>query len=394
MRGWRSDRARWGAPPNQLTLAIARARASGATLLDLTVSNPTQTGTWHDPDELREILASSTDARYYPEGVGLRETREVLATHLSSDGDQVSPEDLVLCASTSEAYSWILKTAVNAGDSVLTHTPGYPLIPALAELEQVRVLEFPLLPDAGKWSPSFPALQDTVAGARLLSVVNPNNPTGNYLSGPPGTAILAIAEEHGIPVISDEVFIDFAMDGSPRSSLAAGSDGLVFALGGLSKALALPHWKLAWMRLGGDSARRAEARESLEWIADSYLSVSIPVQIALPRLLATREKVQRRIMERLRRNLSLVTAALDPLAGVEVWRPEGGWSVIVRMPAVVTDEELSLSLIERENVLVQPGYFFDLPWAASFVLSLISDPSLMEEGLARLSREIERLLGA
>lgn len=390
---WRSNRARWDAPENAIARTLRRLRAGRAVLLDLTVSNPTAAGSWHEPHELREVLGAGAEQPYEPDAAGLRAAREHLAGSLSTNTDPVDPDDLVLCASTSEAYSWLFKITANAGHSVVTHSPSYPLIPSLAELEQLIVQEFPLLPDAGRWRLGMSELSSIVHGdTRAICVVNPNNPTGNYIEDA-AAELISFAAGRRIPIISDEVFLDFCLDGRRRNSLADAREGLVFSLGGLSKMLALPHWKLAWIRIGGEPARKREARQALEWIGDTYLSPATPVQHALPRLLAMKDSVQGKLLNRLRANRSLVKERLGTLSGVEVFEPEGGWSVIVRIPAVIADEDLALRLLERRNIVVQPGYFFDLPWAASFVLSLLTPVAVMEEGLEAIAREISGIIG-
>ena len=378
-----------------MTRALQRARARGEQPLDLTVSNPTLVGEWHDPEELRAILGRAAATKYEPCPAGLPSARAALAESLSTPGDRVHPDDLVLCASTSEAYSWLIRIATTAGDSIGATSPGYPLIQSLAELEQVRVTHMPLARERGRW-----AFQDESAdraldsGCRLLCVVHPNNPTGSYLSGTEGRNLITAAASRGTPVVSDEVFIDYALRGEAPGTMAAGAEGLVFTLGGLSKSLALPQWKLAWIRIAGDPALKAEARKSLEWMADAYLSVSTPMQAALPELLGMRRRVQALLLGRLRNNLDLVSEMLGGVSGVEILAPEGGWSVVIRVPAVDTDEGLAVRFMEDCGTLVQPGFLYDMPWDATLVISLLPRHEVMREGLRRIAAELSRLLDA
>lgn len=375
---------------SRLAAAMRQRRSSGAELLDLTLTNPTIAGDWHDPELLADVLSSTAGARYEPDPAGLLPAREALAAALSTRNDEVHPDDLILCASTSEAYSWLFKLCADPGGSILTPVPSYPLLDAIAELESLDVRHVPMQRMRRSWRLERPELESQMsAGARALVVVHPNNPTGHALSSVERAAVMDFCAQQNLPLISDEVFLDFSFGAVPLKSLAEGAgDARVFSLGGLSKMLALPHWKLGWIRIGG--CDRGKARAALEWIADTYLSVNTPVQLALPRLLETRGAVQSRLMRRLRTNLAVARELFASLPFVELDDPDGGWSLLIRVPAVESDEELVLRLLGHEGVIVQPGYFYDAPFDA-IVVSLLSREGEFREGLARVARVIESL---
>jgi len=347
-----SRRAQWSTPPNRLALARAAHRGP---LLDLTNSNPTRAGLDYPLDELSEAMARAARAPYEPEPLGLPVAREAVAQHLGC-----SPDEVVITASTSEAYSFLFKLLCDPGDVIATPVPSYPLLEHLAALELIELRHVPL--EFHKRWELDPA---RIPGdAKALVVVNPNNPTGSY--------VRACLDNLGIPIISDEVFHDYAFT-APAPSFGT------FTLGGLSKSCGLPHYKLGWIRV-----RDPEALPALELIADNFLSVATPVQAALPDLLRIGARIRERIRERTRASLGALREALAEKPHAQLLEPEGGWTAVIRVPSTCTDEEFALDALERHNVLIQPGYFFDFDRDGYFVVSLLTEPEIMREGIAHI----------
>jgi aspartate/methionine/tyrosine aminotransferase len=356
-----SKRAQWSAPVNELTIE----RRKRGDLLDLTEANPTRAGLPYPHDELAEALARGARASYDPDPRGLRSAREALAEHLQCDAG-----DLLLTASTSEAYAFLFKLLTDPGDAVLTATPSYPLLEHLASMELVELRTFAMELHR-RWE-----IHDVPVDARTraIVVVNPNNPTGSYVTQHEQDALAAI----GLPIISDEVFLDYPLEG--RGTTFVRDDVLTFTLGGLSKSAGLPHFKLAWIRVSGPGKR--EALDALEWIADNFLSVATPVQVALPDLLRIAPRIREAISQRTRANLATLRAALPP--SMQVLPVEGGWSAVIRVPRVRTDDEWAIALLDR-GVIVQPGYFFDFASDGYLVVSLLTAEDVFAEGVRRLA---------
>ena len=361
-----SKRAHWSAPINRLTLE----RRKRGELLDLTETNPTRASLPYPVDELSEALAKGARAPYDPDPRGLRSAREALAEHLRCD-----PDDLLLTASTSEAYSFLFKLLCNPamgaepGDAILTATPSYPLLEQLASLELVELRTF-AMEFHRRWE-----IHDLPVDsrARAIVVVNPNNPTGSFVTPREQDALAALR----VPIISDEVFLDYPLEGSGASFVR--DDVLTFTLGGLSKSAGLPHFKLGWIRANGPGKR--EALDALELIADNFLSVATPVQVALPELLRIAPRIRDAISQRTRTNLATLRAALPP--SMQALPVEGGWSAVIRVPRILSDDELAIALLDR-GVVVQPGYFFDFDTEGYIVVSLLTKEEEFKEGILRL----------
>jgi len=384
-----SERASFALAPNRIAEAVQARRGSGAPLLDLTESNPTAVGLGAPPGSLA-LLSDTRAARYEPEAFGLAAAREAVAGDFRRRGVPVAPDRVVLSASSSEAYAWLFKLLCDPGDAVLVPRPSYPLFEYLARLESVAVESYPLRYD-GEWH----LAPDEVARAlgprtRALIVVTPNNPTGSFLKRDELAALKALCAERGAALVSDEVFADYAFAPDPRRAPSAAHDGpcLAFALGGLSKSCGLPQLKLGWTAVSGPGPLVHDALSRLELIADSYLSVSTPVQVAAPELLARLPQLQRPIAERVRRNLDALERALGGQGPATLLRTEGGWTAVLRVPATLTEEERVLRLLNERGVLVHPGFFFDMPAEAYLVLSLLPRPECFDAGLAGLLADL------
>lgn len=360
---------------------MARRRTAGR-LVDLTLSNPTMAGLAY-PETLASAWSNAAALRYDPEPRGMRTAREAVASWHVSVGEAVSADDLVLTASTSEAYSLLFKLLCDPGDHVLVPCPSYPLFEHLAQLDAVEVDRYTFR-DAGSWVLDQAGLERAVTPrTRAVIVVSPNNPTGHVPTAREWDAIAAVCHRHQLALIVDEVFAAYPLDARHGHLLTLDlPDVLMFRLHGLSKLIALPQAKLAWIRVTGPSAPVAAALDALDLITDTYLSVSTPVQVALPALLDAGRSVRQQILDRIRLNLSHIVGRVAGSA-VDVRLPDGGWSVVLRVPSLGEPDELPLALLER-GVLVHPGYFYDLPHDGYAVISLIAPEADVREGLDTL----------
>ncbi len=374
-------------PVDLCTNAIAAALAAAPPPFDLTVSNPTTLGLPYPPT-LLDALADPAGLVYRPHPRGMAAARRAMAAELARTGILVDPERLVLTASTSEAYAFLFKLLCDPGDVVLVPAPSYPLFEHLARVEGVVAAPYRLDPDAG-WRIEFASLDDAGPRVRAVVVVHPNNPTGSFVADADRATLVDRCAARGWALIADEVFRDYPL-GVPAApaSFAGETATLTFTLGGLSKSLGLPQLKLAWIVTSGPASLCAEAMERLEYIADTFLSVATPVQLALPALLRQGSAVRDAIRRRCRGNLDALRTAVASQPEVTLHVPEGGWSAVLRIPAVIPEEALVVQLIQQDGVAVYPGYFFDFPAEGFLVVSLLPEPGVFAEGVARLLRRI------
>ncbi len=380
-----SSRLNWDLRPNRISALLEARRRAGARILDLTESNPTHAGLSYPAVEILQALGDARSLRYEPSPAGAAEAREAVAAYYAARGASVAADRIVLTASTSEAYSHLFKLLADPGDEVLVPRPSYPLFEFLARLESVRVVEYPLVYDGG-WRIDFEALEAALTPrARAIVVVNPNNPTGSFLKAGEADRLIGLAAERGLAIVSDEVFSDFAFapDEERVTTLAAVTSALAFSLSGLSKIAGLPQIKLGWIVTGGPPELRAGALARLELIADTYLSVAAPAQYGAARLMEAGARVRDQISARVGWNLEWLRGAVAGSA-VDVLEVEGGWYATLRVPRTRSEEEWTLELLEKDGVLVQPGFFYDFESEAFLVLSLLTPPDVFDEGVGRL----------
>jgi aspartate/methionine/tyrosine aminotransferase len=386
-----SHRTNWRLTPNALTNAIEEARASGQVILDLTISNPTEAGIRPDAEIVLTALANPEAMHYDPQPRGLLEARRAVCRYYRESHEvfDLGPERLLLTTSTSEAYSYVFRLLCNPGDEVLVPKPSYPLFEFLADLADVKLVPYPLLYDHG-WQVDLDSLyKAATAQSRAVILVHPNNPTGSYVSAAETLALNSFCGDHGLALIVDEVFLDYAHDGTPRPSFLTNADALTFTLSGVSKISALPQMKLAWVATSGPKEMVGEAGARLEIIADTFLSMNAPVQLAAPVLLDQRKQIQPILLDRLRANLAELDRQLAGHPSCARLLVEGGWYVVLRVPVLGTDEDLAVRLLRTASVSVHPGHFYDFPNEGHLVLSLITEPSAFREGVARLLQVVE-----
>ena len=407
-----SERTNWRLTQNRLTQSVEEARAKGVRLLDLTASNPTRVGLRYDSDAILRALGSSQAMDYDPQAKGLLPARQAVAAYYRElrgpdPGNEISfidPERIVLTASTSEGYSYVFRLLCNAGDELLVPKPSYPLFEFLADLQDVKLVPYPLIYDHG-WQMDFPSMEKAVtARTRGVVIVHPNNPTGSYVHAEERGLLNAFCRERGLALIVDEVFLDYALrsdgtvelhsTGQPKAALPTSAvqqlsfvsnrEVLTFTLSGLSKISALPQMKVAWVVTSGPDEIAHTALARLEVIADTYLSMNAPIQWAVPMLLEQRNDIQRHLMERVRANLAELDRQLVRQPSCQRLAVEGGWYAVLRVPVTRSDEELAIELVRERSVLVHPGHFYDFPSDGYLVLSLISPEPEFAEGAHRV----------
>lgn len=376
--------------PNPIAKAEAEAKANGITLGKLNDSNPT-----------KHALASELLPDIYgAEPRGQRYAREALAAFLHEQGNTATADDLYILSSTSEAYSWLIKLLCNAGDAVLAPKPGYPLIESIARLECVDMIEYQQRFD-GSWYIDVAELREALEGEdggriRALVLINPNNPTGSYVKASEREAIVRLCHDHEVAIIADEVFYDYDLEPFDGNARLAGETGtLTFALDGFSKTLAAPHAKVGWIQVSGPATEVDEAKRRLDVVADNYLPMSEIIAKQIPAMLGAAAAQTARVRERVQTNLAALHTMLDDdeQGMVSVLRAEGGWNVLLRVPSVLDENELVLSMIEKHGISGQPGYFFDMTSNGYLAISLLPEPDEFRHNVQTVLDTVNTMIG-
>jgi len=375
-----SRRTGWDVGESGFAAAIREAKAAGRGLVDLTVSNPTVCGFAYHAERILGALGSVGAMTYDPDPRGMRSAREAVAGYYRDHGASVDPDAVVLTTSTSEGYGYLFRLLCDAGDEVLVAQPSYPLFDFLADLEDVRLKTYPLFYDYGWWI-DFAELERRIGPrTRAIVVVHPNNPTGHATGVAERGRLEGICARHGLALIVDEVFLDYPFGETRLESFAVGPHaGGTFVLSGMSKIAGLPQMKVGWIvGLGPEEVRR-QAMGRMEVIADTFLSMNAPAQLALPAWLAGRGEIQRQILERVMQNLAAARAA-----GLEALQVEAGWSAILRLPQRGGGGEVAEELLREVDVIVHPGSFYGIAESGRVVVSLIGRVEEFALGLERI----------
>jgi len=376
-------RTGWNLAKNPFTLAWERHQRAGREWLDLSVSNPTGVGLQPESSVLAALVKPES-LTYNPEPRGLLHARQTVVEYYRGLFAELNPDQIILTTSTSEAYSFILRLLCDPDDEVLIPTPSYPLFEFLAEIQDVRLVRYELIYDHG-WQIDFHSLQKAMTPrARGIILVNPNNPTGSYVKENEREELNQLCRDHELALIADEVFFDFDLSHQKFESFAKNRKALTFTLSGLSKIAGLPQMKIAWLATSGPPELVRPALERLEVIADTYLSMNAPIQHAISELLAERITFQPRLISRLRVNLAELDRQLAQQKLCSRLDAEGGWYATLRVPVTRTDEQLAIELLEKKDVLVHPGHFFDFSSDGYLIASLMTPESVFAEGVRRI----------
>jgi alanine-synthesizing transaminase len=383
-----SQRTQWDLAETPWAQELARLRAAGVPLWDLTASNPTQCGFAYDAESILTPLNDPLALLYEPDPRGLRIAREAISLYYRDHGATVDAEQIILTTSTSEAYSFLFRLLCDPGDEVLIGQPGYPLFDFLARLDDVRLVPYELFYDDG-WHLDLEALRRCVTPhTRAIVVVHPNNPTGHFTRPADRAALEALCREHRLALIVDEVFLDYGLAGQPSGESFAREEHAVptFVLSGLSKVAALPQMKAAWIACFAEGAVQAEALQRLEVISDTFLSMSAPIQRSIPRWLSGRATMQQQIRQRVQANLAVLDDVLLDQKLMSRLDVEAGWYAVLRVPGLKPEEETALDLLLQHGVVVHPGGFFGFVGQGWLVVSLLAREEAVKGGTEALSK--------
>jgi len=371
-----SKRTDWRTEPNELTALLNSLKEKGERVIDLTESNPTQCNFSYLNSDILNSFLNNNNLNYQPDPKGLLKTREIISKYYL---EKISPQQIFLTASTSDSYQYIFRLLTNVNDIILTPQISYPLFDYLSVLNDIQLKKYSLRLDE-VWRYDFKNLKSN--NAKALLIVNPNNPTGNFVQKKERDELNHFLKKQGAALVADEVFYDYNWKNEREFQSFAGNDEvLTFTLSGASKVLGLPQMKLSWIAVSGPDELVRKASERLEIISDTYLSISTPIQNALPLWLEKKEAIQNEIKSRISKNRACLEKKFSSNKLIEA---EGGWSSVLRANADSSDEDLALKLLEKEKVYVHPGYFFDFEAENFLVLSLLPEPKVFEEGIGRI----------
>ena len=383
-----SKRFNYNTEENKLSALLKDKKSAGISVLDLMESNPTNAGFDFDEAGILNAVSKPESLKYLPHPKGLKTARKAVAQYYKEKNIEINIDNIFLTSGTSEAYSFIFKLLTDPGDEILIPNPGYPLFSFIAEMESVNIKNYKLkYSDGNFWSIDFESLKSGIADkTKAVIIVNPNNPAGNYIKAKEINELLRICREHKIAVICDEVFLDYPVESDRKNifSVAGINYVLTFTLSGLSKICGLPQMKLSWIIVGGPKKECNEAKEKLEIITDTYLSVGAPVQLAVGSLLVNRDFIQAQIKDRILRNYEFLKSELIANEFADLMKTDGGWYAVLKIKIKISEENMAFEMLEKKDVYIHPGFFFDFKDEGYIVVSLLTPAENFNTGIKRI----------
>lgn len=356
--------------------------------MDLTLSNPTDAGFNYNLTGILRSIAKPESLGYLPDPKGLASARESVSQYYLEKNVRIKVDDIFLTSGTSEAYSFIIKLLTDPFDEILIPRPSYPLFSFIAGMESVNLVYYDIVYTKNKiWEIDIESISKRLTkNTKAIILVNPNNPTGNFVRLKEINTLSRICGMNDIALICDEVFMDYGLDAEHKDilSLAGINAHLTFILSGISKICGLPQMKLSWIVVNGPGEICEEAKVKLEIIADTYLSVGTPVQHAIGDLLSGRDLIHRQIKDRITKNYDILKSVTFNSNLIDVFKTEGGWYSVIKVNKNINEESMAYDLLNLKDVYIHPGYFFDFTGEGYIVLSLLTPVEIFEEGIKRI----------
>ncbi len=383
-----SRRLEFDLRPNELAALLSRKNKEGIDVIDMTLSNPTRAGFNYPFDQISDAFAAASYAVYSPQPRGTPEARDAVCKYYETRGQKVSPEDVIITASTSEAYSFLFRLLADPGERIVVPGPGYPLFDYLLHLDGLHPVSCRMRYNFGWWYDFNPAVFDE--SVKAVIIVSPSNPAGNYIHLDEWAEIVGLCARKGIALICDEVFHEFSHAGAePGADLVEETEALSFVLNGFSKTAGLPQVKMSWIVVRGPEQLKQTALQKLEFISDTFLSPSTAVQGAAGAIFRLAPAIRSQIQLRTSSNLAYLEKTVRD-SPVDCLRTEGGWAAIIRLPGIMGCEEWSVHLLDKYHILTHPGSFYGLEGGSFLVLSLLSEKESFQEGVFRIMKEVAR----
>jgi aspartate/methionine/tyrosine aminotransferase len=384
-------RTSWHVFSNEISTLEENLRSKGISLINLSETNPTRCDfSFYKKIDFSAIFLNEIDLNYAPVAQGAHFTRSAIMEYYRAKQLHVSLENIFLTASSSESYSHLMRLFCDNSDEIVVPSPSYPLLEYICSLNDVVVKQYDLKYD-GEWRVDFDSVKKNINHrTKAIVIINPNNPTGSFLNEEEWLNIQKIAEQHSCAIILDEVFTDYTWSGAVPFALHANPNVLLFRLNGISKMLALPQGKLGWISIEGKKEIVQKAANRLEIICDTFLSVNTAIQSAFPSLMKYRAVIQTEISHRIQSNYFQLQSEFQNTS-VAVLQTQGGWCAILRLPNLFTDEQWVKKIMQEENVIVHPGYFYDCTAGIFIVVSLVVQESVFHIGIQRIKNNVENV---
>ena len=375
---------------------LRRARqleAAGHEIIKLNLGNPAPFGLDAPEDVLSGVAKHIAEAQGYSDARGIQPAREAVAQFFDRRGvGGITPDDVFLGNGVSELIVMALQALLDPGDEVLVPSPDYPLWTGAINLCGGRAVHY-RCDEQADWNPDLEHLASQITErTRALVIINPNNPTGAVYPRATLLGMLELAREHGLLVLTDEIYDQIIYDGAVHNSAAAlAPDLLVLTLGGLSKTYRLAGFRSGWLVISGPREHAADYLDGLELLANMRLCPNVPAQHAIAPALGGSVDITPLLEPggRLRDQRDHAWQRMTAIPGVTCYQPAGALYLFPRLDLEVypirDDEQMMIDLLEQQHVLLSHGSGFNLSTTDHLRMVFLASVPVLDDAIGRLA---------
>ncbi|MGN6520215.1 MAG: aminotransferase class I/II-fold pyridoxal phosphate-dependent enzyme [Dokdonella sp.] len=371
--------------------------AEGKAILRLNIGNPGLFG-FRVPQHLRDAIATALPrSEAYCHQQGLLEAREAVAAQHCRNGAEAKAEQVFIGNGVSELIDLSLRALLDAGDEVLVPAPDYPLWTAATRLNGGVPLHYPCPPERAHLPDPAEVEAMVTPRTRALVIINPNNPTGAVYPRELLVALVDVARRHRLVLLCDEIYDSVLYDGAAFTPLAPlAGDAPCISYGGLSKVHLACGYRVGWLSVTGNERRVHDLVRALDLLASLRLCSNVTAQWAIKPALEGPNEIGAltRPGGRLHSARAAVVDAVERSEFLRMVAPDGALYAFPgvdaeRLPGF-DDAAFALDLLEHEQIILVPGSSFNLAARNHFRLTLLPEPAVLADALARSERELAR----
>ena len=376
-----------------------RLEEEGHRILKLNIGNPAPFG-FEAPDEIiQDVIHNLVAAQGYSHSKGVFSARKAVMQRCQIQGiPEVEIEDIILGNGVSELIVMSMQALLNDGDEVLIPSPDYPLWTAAVNLSGGHPVHY-RCDEGNNWQPDLDDIRAKITDrTRGIVVINPNNPTGAVYSEDTLKKIVAIAQEHGLVILADEIYDRILFDDAvhvPLGSIA--TDVLCVTFNGLSKNYRLAGFRSGWLIISGAKHLARNYIQGIEMLASMRLCANVPAMYAIQTALGGYQSIDDLVKPggRFYEQRELAWNLVTQIPGVSCVKPSGALYLFPRLDPEVypiqNDEQLILELLLQEKLLLVQGTAFNWIDEQHFRMVFLPRVDELEDAIGRLSEFLRRL---